>query len=287
MTKDISTLVEDIHSLFDPNVDQAVDLEALRTCLQSIGEALEGSLMGRRDTKGKLRLSQVGKPDRQVWLEYRGEEGEELRPEVYLKFLFGHMYEALILFLAKQAGHEVRGEQDELSVEGILGHRDAVIDNVLVDVKSAASFSFDKFSDGRILTDDPFGYLLQLSTYLESSDDCIDREAGWLVVDKQHGKIALTRVPRDKLPDARSRVKRIKEVVASNKMPEICYLPVPDGKGGNHKLATGCSYCKFKHKCYPSLRTFLYSNGPRFLTSVGKVPKVPELMKDGSVNEAA
>ena len=286
MSKDISTLVEDIYSLFDPNTEVDFDNDAAIDMLDAIADSTKEAITAAtRDTTGKLRLSQVGKPDRQVWHEYHGTKGEELKPEVYLKFLFGHIYEALILFLAKQAGHEVRGEQDELVIEGIKGHRDAVIDNVLVDVKSASTNAMRKFKEGTTKDDHTFGYPLQLSTYLEGSNDCIDREAAWVAVDKQFGNIVVDRVRRDQLPNARERVRRIKEVVASDVLPDLCYLPVPDGKSGNTKLAVGCSYCKFKHKCFPNLRTFWYSNGQRHLVNVAKVPKVPEVMKDGSVVE--
>ena len=288
MPKDISTLVEDIHALFDPSTKVMIDPGAAWGMSDAICDAVKIALTDKqRDTKGKLRLSQVGKPERQVWLEYNGVKGEELRPEVLIKFLFGHIYEALVLFLAKQAGHDVRGQQDELVVEGIKGHRDAVIDNVLVDVKSSSSFGMNKFREGTTKDDHTFGYPLQLASYLAGSDDCIDREAAWVAIDKQFGTIVVDRVRRDQLPDARARVKHIKEVVASPSMPEICYLPVADGKSGNHKLATGCSYCKFKHTCFPNLRTFIYSTGPRYLTTVVKTPKVPEVMEDGSVREAS
>jgi hypothetical protein len=42
------------------------------------------------------------------------------------------------------------------------------------------------------------------------------------------------------------------------------------------KLGTGCSYCAFKKHCWPGLRGFAYSGGPRYLTNVVKTPDVPE-----------
>jgi hypothetical protein len=279
MPKDISTLVPDIYALFDRDKEVKVDEWALDAMTHAMYMAVKEALTDKnRDTKGKLRLSQVGKPSRQVWLEYQGTEGEEIDSPTYLKFLFGHMYEALILCLAEQAGHEVRGRQDSIEIEDIRGHRDAVIDNILVDVKSSSTQGMRKFRDGTAKDDNTFGYPLQLSTYLEGSDDCIDREAAWLAVDKQFGTLVLDRVRRDRLPDARANVKRIKEVCESAEMPTLCYLPVPDGKSGNTKLATGCSYCKYKHTCFPDLRQFQYSNGRRYLVNVAKLPKVEEII---------
>jgi len=45
----------------------------------------------------------------------------------------------------------------------------------------------------------------------------------------------------------------------------------------NMKLAVGCSYCHFKFSCYPNLRIFAYSTGPKFLTEVKNEPKVREI----------
>ena len=61
--------------------------------------------------------------------------------------MFGDILEELLLFLAKEAGHTVTGQQDTLSISGVNGHRDAIIDGRLVDVKSASSYSFRKFKN--------------------------------------------------------------------------------------------------------------------------------------------
>lgn len=63
----------------------------------------------------------------------------------------------------------------------------------------------------------------------------------------------------------------------SGPKPERAFQPEPDGKSGNMKLGLQCSYCNMKHACYPNLRTFIYSNGPRYLTTVVKTPDVPEV----------
>ena len=75
--------------------------------------------------------------------------------------------------------------QKEVSVNGIKGHQDCMIDGVLVDCKSASGRSFEKFSNNKLHTDDPFGYIAQISAYAEGNG--VD-EAAFLVIDKQHGE---------------------------------------------------------------------------------------------------
>ena len=60
-------------------------------------------------------------------------------------------------------------------------------------------------------------------------------------------------------------------------MPEQCYDLVPDGKSGNTKLAMECSYCAFKQHCFPDMKVFAYSTGPRFLVDIVNYPKVAEI----------
>jgi hypothetical protein len=40
------------------------------------------------------------------------------------------------------------------------------------------------------------------------------------------------------------------------------------------KLDTGCSYCPHKFNCWPDLKTYYYSTGPRYLTKVVREPRV-------------
>jgi hypothetical protein len=152
----------------------------------------------------------------------------------------------------------------------------------LVDVKSASSFSFKKFKDGNLADDDPFGYRGQLQSYLEASQDdplLTDKDrAAFLVMDKTLGHICLDfhdRVGPSIIPYLESR-----KMVLEDKgtLPYRGYSDIADGKSGNRKLDVACSYCSFRETCWPGLRTFIYSNGPRHLTRVERTPDVPELV---------
>lgn len=230
---------------------------------------------------GTLRLSQISHPcDRKIWYDINQPElAEKLPPETHLKFMYGDILEETMLFLAKVSGHDVQDEQKEVNLHGIKGHIDAIIDGRVVDVKSASSFSFYKFAGGLSLSDDGFGYLGQGDAYLEASQsnpNLKDKHRySFLAIDKQLGKLVLD--THDRLgTDWKRRVDEITRRTLDRIPPPRAFAPVPVGASGNKKLDTVCSYCVHKQSCYPLLRTFLYASGPVFLTTVARVPDVPE-----------
>lgn len=272
--KQIETLVEDIYGLF--GTDEKFEVSLFREFGDNLHDLMETRFHTKRDGKGYLRMSNIGRPDRQLWYDINSEgEKEPLLPPTLIKFAYGDMIEQMILLYAKMAGHTVEQEQAEVEVDGIKGHIDAIIDGVLVDVKSASSFSFQKFDSGALFLpgNDPFGYVAQLCGYIEATG--LER-GGFLAVDKTLGKICFCEIPADVIAKykVRDRIAHIKEVVASPDLPPRCYPDVPDGKSGNMKLATGCSYCPHKFACWPDLKTYFYSTGPRYLTKVVREPRV-------------
>lgn len=277
--KTIDTLVEDIYDTLKVGTTPPDSLVSRYS--DAFGVLLKTRLADRQK-RGTLRMSNIGKPcERQLYYSVNTpEEAEELPPQAYLKFLYGDLVELLLLFLVEASGHTVEGTQDEQEIEGIKGHRDAVIDGTIVDVKSASTFSFNKFASGTLEDNDSFGYVDQLQSYIyagQTDDKVTDKSRGaFLVLDKTLGHLCLDVHQRKDLPyDKIFQYK--KDLVNSDSVPPRGFDPEPDGASGNEKLGTNCSYCDFKRKCHPTLRTFLYSNGPRFLTTVKKLPNVPEI----------
>jgi len=220
-----------------------------------------------------LRMSNIGHPDRKLWYKSHKIKGERLRAPTLIKFLYGHLIEEMLLALVKLSGHEVTDEQKKVEVEGIKGSMDCKIDGILTDVKSTSTYGFKKFKLNDIEKDDPFGYIDQISGYghAEGAD-----EAQFLAMDKQNGYLTVTPVDLiDK--NVVKRIQHIKEMVKDDNMPDFCYELVADGKSGNMKLPVGCSYCEYKKECYPKMRVFAYSTGPRFLPVVNKEPNVREI----------
>jgi hypothetical protein len=244
--KTIDTLVEDIYSLFslDP-ID--MDEKEVDKHIDTFGEMLKVHIKEFMYEKprsyGNLRLSQIGKPDRQLWYDVNTKrDAVPLTASTRIKFLYGYILEELLLLCASISGHKVEDQQKEVEVEGVKGHQDSMIDGVLVDCKSASSSSF-----------------------------------------KSTGEICLSKVHSMEMINAKERVKHLKQMVERDSIPDRCYSPVPDGKSGNLKLPFGCVYCGHKRECWSDvnqgkgIRVFQYAKGKRYLVQVGKEPDVQEV----------
>ena len=283
--KQIETLVEDIYNLFtlDP-ID--MDEEEVDKHIDTFGDMLKvhikDFLYEKPRDRGNLRLSAIGKPDRQLWYDVNKPLLDaELKPSTRIKFLYGYILEELLLMCSSIAGHKVTEQQKEVTLEGVKGHQDSMIDDVLVDCKSASGPGFDKFKYNRGTEDDPFGYIAQISAYAQANG--VDR-AAFLAINKSTGEICLTPIHQMDMINAKGRIQHLKGMVSEGSMPDRCYSDVPDGKSGNHKLSVGCVYCSHKRECWSDanqgrgLRVFSYAKGKRYLTRVGKEPDVEEVV---------
>lgn len=281
---ELKNLVKDIYQLFDEDTHHEPNEENLHKFGESVKEMMRRRLAIRDENREALRFSSMGKPDRQLWyMHNKPELGEKMSAKTLFKFLYGDMIEQVLLFLTVEAGHEVTHEQEEIEFGGVKGHIDAIIDGVVVDVKSASPYSFKKFQQRALFEDDPFGYIGQLSGYAEALTP--GKGAAFLVADKVHGDVALMTVDGDTTSqyEPEKRIEHLKEVLKAEEVPPRCYAPVPEGKSGNMKLGVNCSYCPFKEHCWSDanngkgLRKFMYYNGPVFLTHVAREPNVEEI----------
>lgn len=284
----IHTLVHDIyHMLETKDFPEGVSVdEECERFGQEMAALLKEQLQKEEDRAGRLRLSSIGKPDRQIYNAYKGVSGEKLKGPDYIKFLYGHIIEALVLSLVRLAGHSVTDQQKEVEVEGVKGHIDCYIDGRLVDVKSCSTYSYKKFRDNKLHEDDPFGYLAQLKSYAYAEGQEL---YAWLAMDKQNGHLCVLEYDeRDKHSDYYDainwcpsvRVRRVKKLVSGESLPPLCYPDIEDGKSGNRRLDTGCAFCAFKHACWPGLQTYAYANGVKHLTHVDRTPRVVKIPED-------
>lgn len=279
--KSIETLTKDVENLFhghDPDPEK----------LQRFGQALAATVANRLRASGDgrqqyLRLSNIGKPARQVYYDIQGYgPGAKYTPEKLsaadkLKFLYGDIIEELFLYLAEEAGHAVSDRQKRVEVDGVVGHLDAKIDGTVVDIKSASKFSFGKFADGSLVHgDDPFGYVLQISSYATAEA----APAAIWAIEKERAYQTVLPIPvRDPSP----KIAELRDALDRPTPPPRCYEPVPIGKSGNKGLPVGCVFCSHKRECWADanrgrgLRVFQYSTGPTYLVEVYKTPEVEEI----------
>lgn len=284
MSKSLDTIVDDIYRVVEGKGgwDETVT-EFLSTSISNVAEARFSQEQQPRDY---LSLSAIGTPcDRKLWYRINQiENSQPLGPEALGTFFYGDLLEALVLSLAKAAGHTVEGMQDRVNVFGVSGQRDAIIDGVTVDVKSASKHGFEKFRTHNLREDDPFGYISQLSSYVYAGkDDPLVKnktEGAFLVVQKDRFKLCLDRYDfTEEIANKEKEIRRVQELVAGP-IPEDRIAPVPQSKSSpNTQLSTTCGYCEFRKVCWPEARTFLYSTGPVFLVDVVNEPRVVELIE--------
>tara|TARA_A100000172_G_C3038258_1_gene109398 strand:- start:1009 stop:1881 length:873 start_codon:yes stop_codon:yes gene_type:complete len=282
--KTLDTLVEDIYNKIGVLADgEHIDLD--EDTIEQFGESMKEILYNwsRPEPRGKstLRMSNIGKKERQLWFDMKTEgTPERMPPSLFIKFLYGHLLEEIVLFLIKLSGHTVTSEQKEVTVSGIKGHMDCVIDGEVVDIKTASGFAFKKFKDGTLAENDIFGYMAQLAGY-EAAEGTSN--GGFLALNKESGELALYKPDNFDKPNIKKKIRDVKAAVKLDKPPNLCYNPIPDGKSGNMQLPRECVYCRHKFECHKDsnegkgLRVFKYSNGLRYLTQVPKVPNVIEV----------
>jgi len=290
--KKLDTLVEDIYdklSVLSDGESLNIDDKTIDAFGESMKEVLSQWANPRPRDSGTLRMSNIGKPMRQLWYDMRSESKttERIKPSVFIKFLYGHLLEEVLLMLIKIAGHEVTDEQKEVSVSGIKGHMDCVIDGEVIDIKTASGFAFKKFYNKTLAEDDMFGYLPQLADCVIdgevvdiktasgfafkkfynktlAEDDMFGylpqlagyeaamgtNKGGFLAMNKESGELALYRPNSFDKPDIKKKIKTVKKLIKIDTPPELCYNPIPDGAAGNMQIARGCTWCRHKFECH-------------------------------------
>lgn len=305
----IETLGDDIFALLQSQ--KRLTPEEVAEKMSSFGMA-QGMLLNRalteRDGERKPKViyaSELGKRcKRQLWYRHNTPSlSEPLPSKTKFKFLYGDMIEEAVLTLAEQAGHDVQGRQmvvEHTHPSGwrVRGRQDAVIDGVLVDVKSSSPFGMKKFAEGLDDKNDTFGYRQQLSFYNGVSFPNYERQ-GFVAVDKQNGDIEWHESP---WISTKVDMEESIEAIESPKEPVRINDAEVDSTFRNKKLSTECSYCPYKRVCWRSenggrgLLFAGYSNQPVWLTYVRKTPAVPvhyqaaptnaeELIRKVSINE--
>tara|TARA_R100001463_G_scaffold76034_4_gene130030 strand:+ start:5666 stop:6580 length:915 start_codon:yes stop_codon:yes gene_type:complete len=287
VTKKLNTLVDDIYKKLSV-LGKGKSLNLSEESIEQFGESMKEVLRHwstptPRSTE-TLRMSNIGRPNRQLWYDMKTEQqAQEIPPSTFIKFLYGHMLEEVVLLLVKLAGHTVSDEQKNVKIKGIEGHMDCVIDGEVIDVKTASGYAFKKFKDGTLAEDDTFGYMSQLAGYEAGHGTS---NGGFLAMNKESGELALYIPEELDKPNIETKIDTVKKSLKKSAPPELCYKPIPDGSSGNMKLPRGCFFCRHKLECHKDsnngkgLRVFKYSKGLSYLTQVVKEPRVDEITNE-------
>jgi len=285
--KKLNTLVDDIYKKLSV-LGKGKSLNLSEESIEQFGESMKEVLRHwstptPRSTE-TLRMSNIGRPNRQLWYDMKTEQqAQEIPPATFIKFLYGHMLEEVVLLLVKLAGHTVSDEQKNVKIKGIEGHMDCVIDGEVIDVKTASGYAFKKFKDGTLAEDDTFGYMSQLAGYEAGHGTS---NGGFLAMNKESGELALYIPEELDKPNIETKIDTVKKSLKKSAPPELCYKPIPDGSSGNMKLPRGCFFCRHKLECHKDsnngkgLRVFKYSKGLSYLTQVVKEPRVDEITNE-------
>ena len=281
--KKLSTLVDDIYkTVSDLNSgDKDISEECLESLSLGIKNAIAAWAAPKTEGAFSLRMSNIGRPARQLYYTKKYSKKITHDPSTLIKFLYGHILEEVLLFLVKLSGHNVTDQQKEVIVNGVKGHIDCKINGEVIDIKTASGFAFKKFKNGTLREDDPFGYMSQLAGYeaAEGTD-----KGGFLAINKESGELALYQPEDLDKPNVENIINKILNIFKFNKIPDKCYSPIPVGTKGNMKLPRGCVYCPHKIECHKDandgsgLRLFKYAKGIEYLTQVKQEPKEEEIL---------
>ena len=292
--KKLNTLVDDIYkklSVLGKGKSLNLSEETIDQFGESMKEVLRHWSTPHPRAAETLRMSNIGRPNRQLWFDMKTEQqAQEIPPATFIKFLYGHMLEEVVLLLVKLAGHTVSDEQKNVKIKGIEGHMDCVIDGEVIDVKTASGYAFKKFKDGTLAEDDTFGYMSQLAGYEAGHGTS---NGGFLAMNKENGELALYIPEELDKPNIETKIDTVKKSLKKQTPPELCYLPIPDGTSGNMKLPRGCFFCRHKVECHKDsnngkgLRVFKYAKGLTYLTQVVKQPKVEEITNEFKKRKAS
>ena len=129
--KTLDTLVEDIYNKIGVLADgEHIDLDP--ETIDQFGESMKEILYkwSHPEPRGDatLRMSNIGRKPRQLWFDMKSEgTAEKMPPSLFIKFLYGHLLEEIVIFLIKLSGHKVTSEQKEIYDAIINGPRGHVV----------------------------------------------------------------------------------------------------------------------------------------------------------------
>ena len=245
------------------NGDAIMSDETIKKIGEDIVDALKRQFGG-GTKRGKfgLRMSNIGKPSCQLWFQKnQPKKAAPLPSNFVMNMMLGDVVEAIFKGLLTEA-KVTFGDSEKVELEipeeniKIKGTYDISINGAVDDIKSASDWSYrNKFkSFATVKEHDSFGYVGQLAGYALASGL---KPGGWWVVNKANGSFKY--ISADGIDMMREKYNIDKTVKDVNSEELIrCFDPIDEifnGKAtGNKILGNECSWCSYKHACWPTLQ---------------------------------
>ena len=241
--------------------DELLSKKVVKGIVKDVETALIKQFATKRDKAFRLRMSNMGKPYCQLWF-------EKNKPELALppssnfiiNMLIGDIIEAIFKGLLREAKVNYKdGKQVTLDLgdgQTINGTPDIFFGDEVDDIKSASPWSYiNKFKDFDSLAEkDSFGYIAQLVGYAEATNT---KPNGWWVVNKGNGDFKHVKATNINSKQVLAKIKFTYKELKENKFrrcftdEEETYRKKPSG---NRRLKQECSWCSFRHACWPGLQ---------------------------------
>ena len=215
-----------------------------------------------KERKFTLRMSNIGRPECQLWFEKnKPEEGIDMPANFLMNMMIGDIVEAVFKGVLTEAGVDFSDGFKSTLTAGrhkIDGTHDLIMDKRVDDIKSASQWSYNnKFKDYATLKEhDAFGYIGQLAGYSKALG--VD-PGGWWVVNKANGEFKYVSAwdMKPEVDDIIDDVAKKADSLEANTFKR-CFEPVEETfrtkPTGNKILGEECGWCRFRHKCWPNMQ---------------------------------
>lgn len=242
--------------------DAVMSPQTIEQIVSGVKESLHKQFVDKRESKFRLRMSNLGRPYCQLWFDKNKPETASTPSSSFvINMMIGDVLEAVFKGLLTASGIKYNnGTKVTMKLNnGVLieGTPDLIMNGRVDDVKSASPWSYEnKFKNFDTLNEnDSFGYVAQLAGYARAANVEV---GGWWVINKGNGSF--------KYVDASNRINvenqvhkftALTEELKENRFRRVysdeeeTYRNRPSG---NRKLKRECSWCSYKHTCWPNLQ---------------------------------
>ena len=243
--------------------EASVSKDIMDQVATDVSNALDKQFNGKPRDEFKLRMSNVGRPKCQLWFEKNDPKDKTpFPPHFLMNMLLGDIVEAVFKGLLRASGVQFE-DNDNVTLKlgdgkEIQGEYDLVLDGKVDDIKSASPWSYNnKFVNLETLQQgDSFGYIPQLVGYAKGADKDV---GGWWVVNKGTGQFKYVNASSVNTKEVIDNIEETYDYIHNDEPFKRCFEAVEETfykkATGNKKLCTECSFCSYKHKCWPTLKT--------------------------------